>query len=272
MCPSTHDRTEAEPQGNAMWSVRVTAVGAVIVASVSFLTAPARACDDRFIKKCEKQAAAAAAAAEESAAVPAVRRKLKRVNVVNSRRSRHTRLVKRSRAPGFTVRRERDTNPARMTALPPESVLARRFRGFIDPQPIAQNAFELLRRPRLVALNFEPAVAAPLPEVADNAPPLVAETEAPAASITPKQDRMASKPAAMELASAESKRVTLAEPAPRPADPPPAEPAKPQPILTEAPPPPPASDQPSQFSFHKLVLALCGALGAASALRFIVGA
>lgn len=255
-----------------MWSVRVTAVGAVIVASLSFLTGPARACDDRFIKKCEKQAAAAAAAAEESAAGPVARRKsAKRVNVVNSRRSRHTRLVKRSRAPGFTIRRERETTAARMTALLPESVLARRFRGFIDPQPIAHNAFELLRRPQLVALNFEPAAMAPLADVADNASPVVAETEAPSV-VTPKQDRMASKPAAMELASAESKRVTLAEPAPPPAAPPPAEPAKPQQILTEAPAPPPASDQPSQFSFHKLVLALCGALGAASALRFIVGA
>jgi hypothetical protein len=35
---------------------------------------------------------------------------------------------------------------------------------------------------------------------------------------------------------------------------------------------PPADDAPSRFSIHSLVLALCGALGAASALRFIVGA
>ena len=258
-----------------MWSVRVTAVGAVIVASLSFLTGPAGACDDRFVKKCEKQAAAAAAAAEEPAAVPVVRRKsAKRVNIVSSRGSRHTRLVKRTRAPGFAAKRDTASGAARITALLPGSVLARRFRGFIDPQPIAQNAFEVLRKPHLVALNFEPAAIAPPAEAVETTASMIAETDAPAASavVTPKQDKMAAKPAAlMELASAESRRVTLADAAAQPGAPP-AEPARPQPILTEAAPPQPASDRPGQFSFHTLVLALCGALGAASALRFIVGA
>jgi hypothetical protein len=45
----------------------------------------------------------------------------------------------------------------------------------------------------------------------------------------------------------------------------------PQAVLTEAPPAKPA-DEPGRFPVHKLVLALCGALGAASALRFIVRA
>jgi hypothetical protein len=45
----------------------------------------------------------------------------------------------------------------------------------------------------------------------------------------------------------------------------------PQAVLTEAPPAKPA-DEPARFPVHKLVLALCGALGAASALRFIVRA
>ena len=71
----------------------------------------------------------------------------------------------------------------------------------------------------------------------------------------------------MELASAESRPVTLAA---QPAEPV----AAPQPLATmqaslTAPPP---ADSPSRFSIHSLVLALCGALGAASALRFIVGA
>src|SRR5207302_1363923 len=36
---------EAEPQGNAMMSVRITAAGAVAVVCLSFLTVPVSACD-----------------------------------------------------------------------------------------------------------------------------------------------------------------------------------------------------------------------------------
>ena len=71
--PRSQLRFGSRPQGNAMLSVRVTAAGAVFVVCLSFLTAPARACDDRFIKKCEK-ASAAAAAAEEAASEPSARR------------------------------------------------------------------------------------------------------------------------------------------------------------------------------------------------------
>jgi hypothetical protein len=80
----------------------------------------------------------------------------------------------------------------------------------------------------------------------------------------------------MELASAESKPVTLAAPAPpKPAifaaaNAAPASMA-PQAFVSETPPLAPEAPQ-SRFSIHQLVLALCGALGAASALRFIVGA
>jgi hypothetical protein len=42
-------------------------------------------------------------------------------------------------------------------------------------------------------------------------------------------------------------------------------------MVSESPPAKPA-DEPGRFPVHKLVLALCGALGAASALRFIVRA
>jgi len=143
---------------------------------------------------------------------------------------------------------------SRMTTSAADSPLARRFRGFISPQPLAQNAFEALRKPHIVAGNLE-------------TPPAAAADE-PA------------KPAAMELASAESKPVTLPEvpaattkPAPlaSAAIPPAAGPplAAPQSFATEAPAAPAA---PAGFPIHTLVLALCGALGAASALRFIVGA
>jgi hypothetical protein len=208
------------------------------------------------------------------------------VQVIVSRRSKHLRFAKRMRAPGFAVKRERGMTlasaAARATRLTGESALARRFRGFIDPQPIAQNAFEALRKPHIVAVNLEPPIAlppaeavAPTPVAETPAPPAV--TPAPSIVTTAKQDRIAPRPApVMELAAAESKPVTLAEPVA------PAKPAVfaaanaaaavPQAFVSESPPVGPNEPQPSRFSIHQLVLALCGALGAASALRFIVGA
>jgi len=256
-----------------MFSVRVTAAGAVFVVCLSFLTGPARACDDRFIKKCEK-ASAAAAAAEEAASEPTARRgSAKRVKVVSARTVRHARLVKRTQAPRFASRSARQLVLAsaseRPVALRSESPLTRRFRGFINPQPLAQNSFEALRKPHLIALDLDAAAIIPAAE-ANTAP--VAETPAPAAPVVaatpPKQDKLA-KPAPMELASAQSRPVTLADLAPvKPAQAEAAAIAAPV-IASEAPVPAP---QPNQFPVHGLVLALCGALGAASALRFIVGA
>ena len=270
-----------------MVSVRITVAGAVVVASLSVLSAPVSACDERFIKKCER-ASAVAAVATEASTVPAAKRKTAgRVQVVVSRRSKHMRFAKRMRAPGFAVKRERSMTlasaQARATTLMPESALARRFRGFINPQPIAQNAFEALRKPHVVAVNLEPPTALP---PAEAAAPAVAEAPAlpaaPAVITTAKQDRAAPKPApVMELASAESKPVTLAEPAVPPVAAKPAvfaaanaaaAPSLPQAFVSESPPLAPGDSPASRFSIHQLVLALCGALGAASALRFIVGA
>jgi len=257
-----------------MLSVRVTAAGAVVVVCLSFLTAPARACDDRFIKKCEKTSAAAAAA-EEAASEPVAKRgSAKRVKVVTSRTTRHARLVKRTQAPRFASRSARQLVLAsaseRPVALRSESPLARRFRGFIDPQPIAQNTFEALRKPHLIALDLDAVAIIPAVDVANAAS--AAAAPAPAAPVTaataPKQDKLA-KPVQMELASAQSRPVTLADLAPvKPAQAETAAIAAPV-IVSEAPAPAP---QPNQFPVHGLVLALCGALGAASALRFIVGA
>ncbi len=271
-------------------SVRITAAGAVAVALLAYLTAPVSACDERYIKKCEKASAAAAAAVETAADAPVAKRKsTRRVTVVLSRNTRSTRLAQRTRAPGFTIKRERSMTLAsaesRMVTLPRESALARRFRGFIDPQPIAQNAFEALRKPHLVAENLEPPVAAsadapavaeaatPVPVVAPVPAAAPAPAPAPAVITTAKQDRVAPKPAAMELASAESKPVVLPEP-PAPArasmfsaSAAPAPVVAPQAVASEAPAAPS-----SPFSVHHLVIALCGALGAAGALRFVVGA
>jgi hypothetical protein len=266
-------------------SVRITAAGAVAVVLLAFHTAPVSACDERYIKKCEKASAAAAAGGEPSAAAPAAKRKSTgRVQVVVSRRSKQMRFAKRLRAPGFSVKRERGMElasaDARATTLMPESALTRRFRGFINPLPIAQNSFEALRKPHIVAVNLEPPMSVPV-ETAAPSPAAEAPVAAPAPASAPvttaKQDRIAPKPApVMELAAAESKPVTLAAPAPpKPAifaaaNAAPASMA-PQAFVSETPPLAPEAPQ-SRFSIHQLVLALCGALGAASALRFIVGA
>src|ERR1044072_4800938 len=142
-------------------SVRITAAGAVAFAFLTYLTAPVSACDERYIKKCEKASAAAAAAAEEQAAPAAKRKSAARVHLVVSRRSKHVRFVKRMRAPEFATRGRMVLTSAesRMTTPASESPLARRFRGFINPTPLAQNAFEALRKPHIAALNMEPPVA-----------------------------------------------------------------------------------------------------------------
>ena len=276
-----------------MSSVRVTAAGAVVIATLAFFTAPVSACDDRYVKRCEKAAAAAAAAADAQSDAPVAKRKSARhVRLVRSRHSRRIRMVVRTRAPGFS-KHQRGMVLASDTSRPvtmSESTLARRFRGFIDPQPMAQNAFEALRKPHLVALSLEPAPAlpptAPSPAVApadSEAAPTLADATASVPTVA-KQDRIAANPAASaEPLPAVTRQVALTDalaakplaaveatvapvkPAPPPHEAAPA-------ILTEAPPAAPADPQPSRFPVHQLVLALCGALGAASALRFIVGA
>jgi hypothetical protein len=120
-----------------------------------------------------------------------------------------------------------------------------------------------------VSLDFDGSAMLPIVDGAAAAAIAPPETQLPAATVTtaPKQDKLAKptiKPAMMELASAESRLVTL-PPAPVKA----AEAAAPAPAAVSAAAP---SEPQSKFSFHGLVLALCGALGAASALRFIVGA
>jgi len=265
-----------------MTSVRITATGAVAVWLLAFLTAPVSACDERFIKKCERASAAAVAAAETQATAPTAKRKSSgRVHVVASRHA-NLRAARRMRAPRFAVKRERmrlASAESRAVTLVPDSPLARRFRGFLNPVPMAQNAFEALRKPHIVDMNLEPVAAVPPAEAAEvpvAEPPPGAAASGAVVITTAKQDRIAPKPApAMELASAESRPVTLPAAPPKPAliatANAAAAPAVPQTFVSEAP-PLPADPPVNRFSIHQLVLALCGALGAASALRFIVGA
>jgi hypothetical protein len=268
-----------------MLSVRITAAGAVFVAGLSFLTAPARACDDRFIKKCE-QVSAAAAAAEESAVAPSGKRAgSKRVRVVAARQARHSRFVRRAHAPRFVARAAQRTPDAEQAPVRRADVtrtdvsrtaLARRFQGFIDPQPIAQNAFEALRKPHAMPLDYEAAAIVPPAEGAETAaaatPANVVASAATSVATTPKQDRLVAKPVALELAAAESRPVVLPDLPPVRATVKEAAALEAPVIMTASPPAAPDDQQKSRFSFHGLVLALCGALGAASALRFVVGA
>ena len=278
-----------EPQGNAMLSVRVTAAGAVMVASLSLFAAPVRACDDRYAAKCEKAAAAEFAAAEAQTEAPVKRRHAKAVVL----RGRHARAAARERSAEAPAKRQRGMSLAsaesRPVSLPGESVLSRRFRGFIDPQPISQNSFEALRKPHLVALNMEPnaamTVAANTAAPATEPAAVAATTESVEAAA--KQDRIA-QVATTDAPPTVTKQVALTDAlAPKPVaqaeaiaapaqvQPQPAAPvlaaayAAPQTEVSEAAPQKPDD---SRFPVHKLVLALCGALGAASALRFIVRA
>jgi hypothetical protein len=260
-----------KPQGNAMSSVRIAAAGAVVSICVSFLTVPASACDfDRYQKKCDRELAARAQSEAASE-----RKSAQRVKVTSRRAARQARAAKRTRsAPRFAVKRERGgmklASAEVRAVLLPESALARRFRGFIDPTPIAQNSFEQMRKPHPMVLDFDPTLI--VPAVATSQP-AVAAAEAPAAVpapttvAAPKQDKTVPAAATIQLASSESRSVTLPPLASRPATSAPIAPAVVQASVTD---PGPAS--PSGFSIHALVLALCGALGAASALRFIVGA
>ena len=150
-----------------MKSVRMLATGAVVLFSLSCLTAPVRACDDRYIDKCEAEAAAAFAA-EQPNALPAARRKVTRVrSVVAVEKPVAPAVVKRTRAPRFAAPASPQPNePFRLAsedeqAAVPESPLARRFRGFIDPQPMTNNSFEALRRPRLDTAHLAPAPTIP---------------------------------------------------------------------------------------------------------------
>jgi len=274
-----------------MLSVRIAAAGAVIVATLSLLTSPVRACDDRFVKRCEKASAAAAVAAENAAEAPVARKKSARQMRAAERRA--ARIARRS-APRFSVRSsdkpERGmvlaSGDSRMVKLPAESALTRRFRGFVDPQPMASNFFEALRKPHPLPINFEPAETmrldtADVSLVGGMTPGAVGDATA-AAVRAARQDK--ARPAPTEVPVVASNTGSLADAltvkqkpkvevaaavmpqvsVPQVSAAQMAQPA----MLTEA---PQAAPAPTGFPVHQLVIALCGALGAAGALRLIVG-
>lgn len=256
---------QAEPQGNAM-SVRITASGAVVVALLACMTAPASACDDRFVKKCEAESAAAWAA-ENAPEQPAARRKPMRVRPVAAHVTEKPTPVRRDApqrpAPAFELASD-ESRPAA------PSPAARRFLGFIAPVSMAVNPFEALRKPRLDAEHLEPMPYMPVSDVT-----VAADEDAKLAPADALVEVQAEAPIVVAANAAPAAAVTVAQPAAPVA----AAPATSAPPAAVAPPAqaqvvsqaPPADEKPrSGFPMH-LVLALCGALGVAGALRFIVG-
>jgi hypothetical protein len=234
-----------------MKSVRMLAAGAVALFALPVLTAPVRACDDRFIKKCEAESEAAFLA-EQPAAWPVVRRKNARPRaaaaVEKPEARRAPRFVRPVRAEPVLALAAGEQRPAAL----PDSPLARRFRGFIDPQPMTVNSFEDLRRPRLDAEHLAPAAALPANESVARPDEVVrvdvSAAAVPAAVVTVPPPQAAAAPVAV------------------------AEAGMPPPVFAQSVTPSSDDSAPAGFPVHKLVLTLCGALGVAAALRFIVRA
>src|SRR5437868_856001 len=135
-----------------MKSVRMLAAGAVALFALPVLTAPVRACDDRYLKKCETESEAAFVAETQGPAAAVPRRKAPRVRAFSAERHDANRPRARLAVPRATPEpeaapvaeapvAEQPPAPTQVAALP-ESPMARRFRGFIDPQSIAVNSFE----------------------------------------------------------------------------------------------------------------------------------
>lgn len=246
-----------------MTSVRMLAAGAVALFALPVLTAPVRACDDRYIKKCEAESEAAFRAEQQGPTAITPKRRHVRVRTVTTgseevRRPRAPRFVAKRAAPApvpepkaeprAAVAQEPEAAPPAAVAqdapaaAAPESPMARRFRGFINPQPMVLNVFEDLRRPRLAAEHLTPLPAIPVSDM----------------NATASREEIA----AADVAAPFPVKV---EP-----DAPPPSAAEPFPVLAQSLDLSP--DRPGGFPFHKLILTICAALGAASALRFIVRA
>jgi hypothetical protein len=229
-----------------MTSVRMLAAGAVTLFALIVLTAPVRACDDRFIKKCEAESEAAFLAEQQPATTATARRKTQRARTTFEKPA-----APRTRAPRFIARTNKPAVPEPMTLASDEqravadSALTRRFRGFIDPQPMTGNSFEDLRRPWLDAEHLTPPATLPV------------------------NDAVAAADETVGVSTAVAPAEIAAPPPPQAAA---AVAAAPTPVFAQAAAASSDEGAPSGFPFHKLVLTLCGALGVASALRFIVRA
>lgn len=263
-----------------MVNARVTAYGAVVAAGLALLSPSGSACDNRYSQSCgpkpspavETNQAAKVAKGAPSRKLRAVKRKLRAVKRTATRTAASARRKSASRARQAAKWRSARQAERRRTAravvqqrrkpvaagssqpVRGESVIVRRFRGFITPISMSTNVFEVMRKPRLDGSHLVPAATVTVTEAAMVAPSMDGTSAAAPAGAEPETTGSAD----FQLAAADSVIVSeppLAAPAAQIA-----ETAKP-------------AERPSDsMPLRELFLALCGALTAASALRFVVGA
>ncbi len=149
-----------------------------------------------------------------------------------------------------------------------ESAIQRRFRGFVAKTSMANNAFEVMRKPRLDSSHMAPAairtamVAPSMDEgaasvVPQNAQGPAVQAVAAQTAVAPSAGSETTGSTGFQLASAGE--VIVSEPPV----------TKPAQVVETA---QPAEKPGDSLPLRELFLALCGALTAASALRFVVGA
>jgi hypothetical protein len=268
-----------------MVSARVLVYGAVVAAGLAFLSPSGSACDNRYPKSCAPRVAPAVetnqATKVAKSKVRTVKRKAARTaksasnarrKVAQQRRASAKRKAavrsqakwksakqadrRRSARAAVQQRRKVDAASASTPSLTSESAIQRRFRGFIGPKPMSTNVFEVMRQPRLDSSHMAPAVAvaAAVTDVAMVAPSI--EESAPSV-VAQGAEVETTGSAGYQLASAGE--VVVSEPPI----------VKPASVIEMAAPVEKPSDS---LPLRELFLALCGALTAAGAVRFVVGA
>jgi hypothetical protein len=246
-----------------MVSARVIAYGAVVAAGLALLAPSGTA------RTASKSVETNQATKVAKGKVRTVKRKAVRVgrSAANARRKvawakqGKPRAAQRARHAKWKSVKDRRQHARRSLTLASassqsptgDSAIQRRFRGFIAPVAMSTNAFEVMRKPRLDSSHLAPAVAISVTEPVMVAPSMTASA-VPAPSAEPETTG-----SAFQLASAES--VVVGEPPVR-------APAQ----VVESAKPKPAETPSDSLPLRELFLALCGALTAASAVRFVVGA
>jgi len=279
-----------------MVSARVIAYGAVVAAGLALLSPSGSACDNRYTQACAPQVAPAVETNQATKVAKSNVRTVKRKAIrtakspANARRKvaaaqresvkrsaavrRHakwksaSKADRRRNASVVVEQRRKAVNLASVSSQSAtgESVIQRRFRGFIAPVSMSTNVFEVMRKPRLDSSHMAPApatevamVAPSMDEGAANAMAQAPAAQAPVAQAAVAQgaETETTGSAGFQLASASE--VIVSEP---PA-------AKPAQVVETA---KPAEQPGDSLPLRELFFALCGALTAASALRFVVGA
>jgi hypothetical protein len=240
-----------------MVSARVFAYGAVVAAGLALLapsgtarTASKSVETNQATKVAKGKVRTAKRKAVRVGRTTTARRKAAQAKQRNARAAQRARHAKKSvKDRRHQARRSLTLASASSQSPTSDSAIQRRFRGFIAPVAMSTNPFEVMRKPRLDSSHLAPVVAIKVTEPDMVAPSM---TTGAAPSVEPEITG-----SAYQLASAESVVVSEA-PVSAPAQ-----------IVQTA---KPAETPSDSLPLRELFLALCGALTAASALRFVVGA